>query len=1709
MESLSPQVVSAAKLPIPNPNKFDLWKMRIEQYFLMTDYSLWEVILNGDSPTLTRVIEVTAADPKPLVTRPRQAKTIVTKPHSPPRRNINRSPSPKASNFPPKVIAAKTRMVNAVKRNWGNPQHALKDKGVIDSGCSRHMTGNISYLSDFKELNGGYVAFSGNPKGGKISGKGNIRTGKLDFDDVYFVKELKFNLFSVSQIYDKKNNVLFTDTKCLILSPKFKLPDENQVLLRVPRENNMYNVDLKNIVPSRDLTCLFANATLDESNLWHRRLGNINLKTMNKLVKDNLVRGLPSKFFDNDHTCVACKKGKQHRASYKTKPVSSVNQPLQRTLIEAAKTMLADSLLPIPFWAEAVNTACYFQNRVLVTKTQNKTPYELLLGRTPSIGFMRPFGCLVTILNTLAPLGKFNGKVDEGFLVGYYVSSKAFRVFNSKTQIIQETLHINFLENKLNVAGSGHTWLFDIDNLSKTMNYQPVTAGNQSNPSACVQENFDAEKAGEENGQQYVLFPVYSAQTKKHDDKTKREAKGKSPIESSTGYRNLSAEFEDFPDNNINEDRSYKLFLAYASFMGFMVYQMDVESALLYGTIKEDVYVCQPPGFKDSDYPEKVYKVVKALYGLHQDPRAWYGTLANYLLENGFKRGKMDHTLFIKRQKGDILLVQIYVDDIIFGSTNKDLCKAFGKFMKDKFQMSSMVELTFFLGLLVKQKQDGIFIRQDKYVVEILRKFGLTDGKSASTSIDTEKPLLKDLDGEDVDMHTYRSMTGSLMYLTLSRPDIMLAVYALAYLDSDYIGASLDRTSTTGGCQFLGCRLISWQWKKQTAVATSSTEVALSSVKSLKRMLHVTNILSAGYITTPQKVNDVTRLQALVDKKKVIIIEATIRDALRLDDAEGIDFLPNEEIFTELSRMGYEKPSTKLTFYKAFFLPQWKFLIHTILQCMSEKRTSWNDFSSSMALAVICLSTGMLVAQQVDESAAEVNVDDVLAAGVADEGAAGVNADAVLTAIDEPFIPSHTPHTQPPPPTQNLPCTSQDAEISMDLLHNLLDTCTTLTRRVKNLEQDKIAQALEITKLQYKVKKLERRNKGRIIASMDADVDVTLKHVAKIAKEVAVDAEIEESVDVQGRQAESQAQIYQINLEHADKVLSMHDDEVEPAELQEVVEVVTTAKLITEVVTAASATINAAAPTLTTATAPTLTIAPSAARKRKRVVIRDPEETATPSTIIHSEAKSKDKRKGILDKEDNVVMSYQALKRKPQTKAQDRKNMMIYLRNMAGFKMDYFKGMKYDDIHPIFEKYFNSNVAFLENTREQMEEEDSKALKRITIPELLSLLRNFDREDFEVLWELVKERFTSSKPKNFLDDFLLTTLIYMFEKPNVQAQVWKNQRTVNGLAKIKSWRLLESCGVHIITFTSTQMILLVKRRYLLTRFTLDQMLNNVILEVEEESEAKYALEILHKHGMEIGQSISTPMATKNKLDADLSGNPIDQTVYRSKIRSLMYLTSSRPNIVQAVCYCARYQSRPIEKHLKEVKRIFRYLRGTINMGLWYSKGSSFGLTAFSDADHAGCTDTRKSTSGGIKFLGDKLVSWMSKKQNYTAMSSAEAEYVALSASCAQVMWMRTQLQDYGLNYNKIPLYCDSQSAIAISCNAVQHSHTKHIHTRYHFIKERVENGIIKLYFVITEYQLADMFTKALPEDRFKYLVRRICMRCLTPVELEVLAKEST
>ncbi|GJR10945.1 putative ribonuclease H-like domain-containing protein [Tanacetum coccineum] len=1069
---------------------------------------------------------------------------------SPFRKSFNRTTALRTNFSKQKVNTAEVNAVSVVKGkretavkssagcNWRPKRHywnqdyphrALQNKGIVDSGCSRHMTGNKAYLAEYQDFNGGPVAFGGSK--GYITGKGKIKIGKLDFEDVCFVKELQhFNLFSVSQMCDKKNKVLFTNSECLVF------------------------FNLENIVPSGGLACLIANATIDESNKWHRRLGHVNFKNLNKLVKGNLVRGLPSKIFYNDHTCVAfrkesntrppvrpnqfswvfflrtkdetsgilkdfirqienqlnqkvksirCDNGtefknrdfikfcgskgiKREYSNARTPQQNGVAERKNRTLIEAARTMLADSFLPNTFWAEAVSTACYVLNRVLVTKPQNKTPYELITGKIPIISYIRPFGCHVTILNTIDHLGKFDGKSDEGFLVGYSLQSKAFRVYNLETKRVEENLHITFLENKPNVAGKGPTWLFDLDYLTDSMNYQPVRSENQANKHAGpkanhnvgTEDNIDAcdSEIEAESAQDYFVLPIWSSYTStvksskaknageepnKHPDlktdekpvdkedqvfldeleRLKRQeqdandaaealrkefaqdtedlllqagaAKASStnivntastPVSTASPYGGLSftdltntdqddseipaleeiynnptdgiftnASYDDegavadftnletivnvspIPTSRINsihpstlilgdpksavqtrskvtkssgahafvsyiqkqrrnnhkdfqhclfacflsqnepkkisealEDESWvdamqeellqfkiqkvwilvdlpygkkaigtkwvyrnkkdergvvvrnkarlvaqghrqeegidydevfapvarieaiRIFLAFVSYMEFIVYQMDVKSAFLYGKIDEEVYVSQPPGFIDPKYPKKVYKVVKALYGLHQAPRASYATLSTFLLKNGYKRRTIDKTLFIKKYKHDIMLVQVYVDDIIFGSTKRSWCGKFEALMKSRFQMSSMGELTFFLGL-----------------------------QTASTPIETQKPLVKDEEASDVDVHLYRSMIGSLMYLTASRPDIMylkgkpklglwyprVSSFDLeAYSDSDYARANLDRKSTTGGCQFLGRRLISWQCKKQTIMATSTTE---------------------------------------------------------------------------------------------------------------------------------------------------------------------------------------------------------------------------------------------------------------------------------------------------------------------------------------------------------------------------------------------------------------------------------------------------------------------------------------------------------------------------------------------------------------------------------------------------------------------------------------------------------------------------------------------------------------------------------------------------------------------------------------------------------------------------------------------------------------------------------------------------------------------
>nr|GEW44918.1 hypothetical protein [Tanacetum cinerariifolium] len=926
----------------------------------------------------------------------------------------------------------------------GNPQHALKDKGVIDSGCSRHMTWNMSYLSDFDKLNGGYFVFGGNPKGGKISGKGKIRTREQDFDDVYFVKELKFNLFSVSQMCDNKNSVLFTDTECLVLSPEFKFPDETQVLLRVPRENNMYNVDLKNIVPFRDLTCLFAKATLDEFNIWHRRMGHINFKTMNKLVKGEVsdqqyvlfpvwssVSTNPQKTdgdtaFDekkpeskvnvspsgsaqskkHDDKTKREAKGKSPiesltgyrnlSAEFKDFSYNSINEDnVVGTLVSAVGQLSPNSTNTFSAASPLISAASPTQGQsscidtsqlpddpnmlelegitysdveddvsaeadfnsletsitvspITITRVHKDHPVIQIIGdlslatQTRSMTrvakdqgglsqinnddfhtFDLPHGKRVigtkwvfrnkkdkrgTVFRNKARLVAQGHTQEEGIdyeevfapvarieairLFLAYASFMGFMVYQMDVKSafmygsIKEEVYVcqplgfedpGYLDKVYKVVKE----LYGLHQAPRAVNAVGANTNNELpfNPEMLALEdistfNFssdqeDADEEADMNNMDTTIQVSPTPTTRIHKDHPLDQEKllefklqevwtlvdlpyGKRTIGTKWVFRNkkdkrgimirnkarLVAQGHT-QEEGIDYDEVFapvarieavRLFLAYASFKDFVVYQMnvksaflfvvyqmDVKSAFLYGKIEEEVYVYQPLRFNDPDFSDKVYKVEKALYRLHQASRAWYETLSTYLLDNGFHRGMIDKTLFIRRYKDEILLVQVYVDDIIFGSTKKELCNAFEKRMYEKFQMSSIGELTFFLGLQVKQKKDGIFISHDKYVAGILRKYSFSKIKNASTPIETQKPLLKDKDGKEVDVHMYKSMIGSLMYLTSSRPDIMFAVCACARYQVNLKVSHLHAMKMI-------FRLISWQCKKQTVVANSIIE---------------------------------------------------------------------------------------------------------------------------------------------------------------------------------------------------------------------------------------------------------------------------------------------------------------------------------------------------------------------------------------------------------------------------------------------------------------------------------------------------------------------------------------------------------------------------------------------------------------------------------------------------------------------------------------------------------------------------------------------------------------------------------------------------------------------------------------------------------------------------------------------------------------------
>nr|GEU80911.1 hypothetical protein [Tanacetum cinerariifolium] len=1216
------------------------------------------VLTRSGLVSLNTARPVTTAVPQPTINISRPVKHVVNKAHSPIRRPINHRPTPRNSNFIQKVTTVKVKKFNVVQGSKGNwvwkpkctildhvsrltsASMTLKQFDYTDAlgrsnGFSRHMTGNISYLSDFKEINGGYVAFGRNPKGGKITGKGKIKTGKLDFNDVYFVKEFKFNLFSVSQMCDKKNSVLFTDTECVVLSSDFKLSDENHILLKVPRENNMYNVDLKNVVPSGDLTCLFEKATLDE--------------------------GLPSKVFENNHTGVACKKGMQHRASCKSKPISYVSHLLQRikrefsvartlqqngvaerknmTLIEAARTMLADSLLPIPFWAKAVNTACYVQ------LGRNAQQYVLL------------------------PL-----------------------------------------------------W----------------STGSQDPHNTYPNVAFEFK----ENENEVHVSPSSSDKPKKHDEKAKIEAKGKSHVDLSIPSDNAVS-----PTFEIGGKSSFVDPSQYPDDPGMLALE-----DIVYSDDEEDVGGEADFSNLETNIsnPREYTKHSKIQVGLKPCKRS-FSSLKG-------KRGKIDQTLFKKKQKGDILLVQVYVDDIIFGATNNGLCKAFEKLMKDKFQMSLMGEFTLFLGLQVKKKDDGIFISQDKYVAKILKKFSFTYVKSASTPIKTEKPLLKD------------------------PHDLILCLLFVHVPDS----------------KLLPKYHICMQLK---GFLVSMLELAL--------------------IGSPQQ-------------------EDVIRQDLRLDDADGVECLPTEVIFAELARMGYEKPPP------------------------NAKRMAWNEFSCSMASAVICLATGrkfnfskyifdsmvrnvdipskflmyprflqVLINNQVDDLSSHTTryTSPALTQKVfanmrwVGKGFSGVETPLFATIIvqaqpqaTEEEVKDEVPHAPTPPsllqaqsvspppsppqappvplssPPQEQPTDTSESSIS--ILNTLMETCVTLS---------------------YKGK----------IAKIDANKDITL---------VDIETEFDLGAELQGRKDDDNAATKEVN---ATEPTVFDDEEV------------------------------------------TMTMAQTLIKMKAEKARLLDEQMAK---RLHDEE--------MHEKHLDNIRKYQSLKRKPISVPQARKNMIVYLKNMVVYKMEHFKGMTYDKVRPIFEREYNKVQTLFKPDKDVAEpikkrvaeetllQESFKKLKadevsgsESTQDTLIIDPKEMSEEDIQNMLQivpvskfkvealqvkLVKERFSTVVPTEDKEKPLWVELIKLF-KPNAADVFWKLQKYMHDPL---TWKLYTNCGVHQVSSTRSHGIfMLTEKDYPLIDAMMILMLS-AKLQVDEDCEM--ARDLVMKIFMEANKPKSRSLDTSSK-----------------------------------------------------------------------------------------------------------------------------------------------------------------------------------------------------------------------------------------------------
>nr|GEV33471.1 hypothetical protein [Tanacetum cinerariifolium] len=608
-------------------------------------------------------------------------------------------------------------------------------------------------------------------------------------------------------------------------------------------------------------------------------------------------------------------------SSVQTSQQNRVVERRNRMLVEAARTMLIFSRAPLFLWAEAIATACFTQSRSIIHRRFNKTPYELINGRKQDISFLHVFDALCYPKNDRKDIRKLGAKGNIGFFIGYSADSCAYRVYNHQTKKIMETMNVSFdelssmafeqhsLKLGLNSMTSGQITMYDdyiggqplasartlppvqepqdIDEL----NTNAMIDGNKfvnpfANSSTGVAASSSQQNVDPSNMHTfYQPYPHEFQWTKDH------------PLEQHDGTRNVKEAMTDPAwidsiqeellqfkrlDEGIDFEESFapvarmeaiKIFLAYAAHKLFTVFQMDVKTAFLHGSLKEGVYVCQPEGFIDDDHPSHVYKLKKAQYGLKQAPRAWYDELSKFLLQNYFFKGTIDPTLFIRRFQDDILVVQVYGDDIIFGSKHPRYIQLFSDLMKSRFKMSMIKEMTFFLGLQVNQSPCGIFINQSKYVLEIQNKYGMESCDPVGTSMEIKDKLDLDQNGTPIDATKYRSMIGALMYLTSSIPDIVHATCLCAryqakptkkhhkevkrifcylqgtantslwytkdsgfeltgFSNADYTGCKDTFKSTSGGAQFLGEKLVSWSSKKQDCTALSTAEAKYVSLSA-------------------------------------------------------------------------------------------------------------------------------------------------------------------------------------------------------------------------------------------------------------------------------------------------------------------------------------------------------------------------------------------------------------------------------------------------------------------------------------------------------------------------------------------------------------------------------------------------------------------------------------------------------------------------------------------------------------------------------------------------------------------------------------------------------------------------------------------------------------------------------------------------------------